>query len=393
MASTYNRLLFVFIVSVPAAAVIGLPPVMRMPLKRQKMERLDLHHSISMSALNSAMGGQESLGRADVVLENKYNAEYFGEIEVGTPGQALSVVFDTGSANLWVPDHLALSAQGLSGHRAFSPTLSSTYRESRTIFNIQYGSGPVSGVYCSDAVSIGGLKLTDFTFANVDNVSGLGALYTDDATFDGILGLGFGSIAEGGIPTVMQALWDSKQLAEPVFGFFLGDVEQGELVFGGVDPQHYTGNFSWVPVSRVGFWEVALDSVSVGADKFMTFTKTRRAIVDSGTSLLVGPAAEVQAIASLMGATVVQKHYVVNCQDSWPSISFSLGGKDFELSGGDLILAQSGGLCVLAIQGLDMPNPLWILGDVFMRKYYVQFDWGQKRLGFALSAGPPTNLV
>jgi len=388
MAATYNRLLFVFIVSVPAAAVIGVPPLMRMPLKRQNMERLELHQSISMSALNSAMGGQESLGRADVVLENKYNAEYFGEIEVGTPGQALSVIFDTGSANLWVPDNL-----NLSGHRAFSSALSSTYRESRTIFKIQYGSGPVSGVYCADDVNIGGLKLTDFTFANVDNVSGLGALYTDVATFDGILGLGFGSIAAGGVPTVMQALWDSKQLAEPVFGFFLGDVEQGELVFGGVDPQHYTGNFSWVPVSREGFWEVALDSVSVGAEKFMTLTKTKRAIVDSGTSLLVGPAAEVQAIASLMGATVVQKHYVVNCQDSWPSISFSLGGKDFELSGGDLILAQSGGLCVLGIQALDMPNPLWILGDVFMRKYYVQFDWGQKRLGFALSAGTPTNLV
>ncbi|CAE8654610.1 unnamed protein product, partial [Polarella glacialis] len=250
MAATYSRLLFVFIVSVPAAAVIGVPPLMRMPLKRQNMERLELHQSISMSALNSAMGGQESLGRADVVLENKYNAEYFGEIEVGTPGQALSVIFDTGSANLWVPDNL-----NLSGHRAFSSALSSTYRESRTIFKIQYGSGPVSGVYCADDVNIGGLKLTDFTFANVDNVSGLGALYRDDDTFDGILGLGFGSIAEGGVPTVMQALWDSKQLAEPVFGFYLGDVEQGELVFGGVDPQHYTGNFSWVPVSREGFWE------------------------------------------------------------------------------------------------------------------------------------------
>ncbi|CAE8597883.1 unnamed protein product [Polarella glacialis] len=190
----------------------------------------------------------------------------------------------------------------------------------------------------------------------------------------------------------MQALWDSKQLAEPVFGFFLGDVEQGQLVFGGVDPQHYTGNFSWVPVSRAGYWEVALDSVSVGAKKFMTLTKSRRAIVDSGTSLIVGPAAEVKAIAALMGATVVQKHYVVNCQDSWPSISFSLGGKDFELSGGDLILKISGH-CVLGIQALDMPNPFWILGGVFMRKYYVQFDWGQKRLGFALSAGTPTNLV
>merc|ERR1719456_776995 len=112
-----------------------------------------------------------------------------------------------------------------------------------------------------------------------------------------------------------------------------------------------------------------------------------KAIVDSGTSLLAGPTDLVTKLAQTAGATsVMGKEYTIDCSKipSLPSLTVTLGGgKTFTLEGKDYVL-QVSGQCLFAFMGIEVPaGPLWILGDIFMRKYYTVFDYGNKQVGFA----------
>jgi hypothetical protein len=154
-----------------------------------------------------------------------------------------------------------------------------------------------------------------------------------------------------------------------------------------VDPKHYKGSFAYVPLVSETYWEVDLDGAKLGE---ASVAGRAKAIVDSGTSLLAGPSDTIKALATKLGATTIMgREYVVDCSADIPDLSFTLAGKEFTLKKQDIILQAAGSQCILGFMGVDVPpprGPLWILGDVFMRKYYVEFDWGNKRLGIAEAA-------
>jgi len=297
---------------------------------------------------------------------------------VGTPPQKINVIFDTGSSNLWVPN----KNKFLQHHNLYTHSKSSTYKSNGTVFSVRYGSGACSGVFSRDTVNIGGMELPNYDFAEVDNTGGFGISYYM-AKFDGICGMGWDSIVQGGDISPVHALMNQLPAAQQFFTFYLGNNAPGELLIGEVDSKHYTGDFHDVPLSAESYWEINMDSFQINGKNVTT---TTRAIVDSGTSLLAGPKADVAAIAKIVGATpLIKGEYKIDCNAQAPDFDITLNGKSFPLKLNDYVIKDAG-QCIFAMMGIDIPapnGPLWILGDVFMRKYYTKFDFGNKKLSFA----------
>merc|ERR1711904_118497 len=310
----------------------------------------------------------------DVIFTDFQNAQYYGPITIGTPPQKFNVIFDTGSSNLWVPSKTAFMP--LNFHNKYDNTKSSTYVKNGTSFAIQYGSGSLTGFVSQDTVTMGGVTIKNQLFAEATKEPGLAFKV---GKFDGILGMAFQSIAVDG----MEPAWYSAVGDQKLFGVYLGGTSGvgGEMTLGGTDSAHYTGDLTYVPVSRPKYWQISVDSFSIG-----NLSKVE-GIVDTGTSLLVAPPDVVSAFGKKIGATLVAgKEWTLDCSKvaGLPDLDIMIGGKNFPLKGSDYVLNVSG-QCLLGMMGMDLSREglSLILGDVFIRKYYTVFDQGKSRVGFA----------
>jgi hypothetical protein len=342
-----------------------------------KNDNYDISKDIRALSVKYGVSSGES-----IPINDYMNAQFYGPISLGTPEQEFQVIFDTGSSNLWVPSTKCSKCT----HTKYDSDKSETYAANGTKFAIQYGSGSLSGFLSQETLTLGDLSVPGQVFAEATNVPGISFAV---GKFDGIMGLAFPTISVDGVEPPMQNIIRQGLVDQGVFSFYLQSkplLEKGELLIGGIDDSKYTGELFYVDVTREAYWETKLDDIQIEGS---SVTAVRAGIIDTGTSLLVGPKSEVKAIAKKVGArcSFFTGQCTVSCdkRSSMPTIDIVLGGRSFPLTPEQYVLDVEG-QCLLGMIGMDIPapaGPLWILGDVFIREYYTVFDVDNSRMGIA----------
>mmetsp|Transcript_10231 Transcript_10231/g.18093 ORF Transcript_10231/g.18093 Transcript_10231/m.18093 type:complete len:442 (-) Transcript_10231:32-1357(-) len=332
----------------------------------------------------------KSSGRRSGVV---HKTAYFGRLDIGSPGQSFSVVFDTGSGNLMVPADDCKS-EACAVHDRFLQSKSPTARDvscdgtppvdgqeaPRDEVTITFGTGEIWGRCLQDNICIGNV---------CDRGSFIAATYESrnpfkSFAFDGVLGLALRSMSQGNDFNFMHRMSGHRSLRQPLFSVFLSDLdsERSEVTFGEVKTEHLASSLFWVDVARdSGYWEVQIEDITLDNHP-QELCSNCYVAVDTGTSELAGPSEVVDTLAEKLNVLTDCSNY-----HSLPKLGFVIGGHILNLEPNDYV-DKEGSRCDVSLMPLDVPppkGPLFVFGIPFLQKFYTVYDENTRQIGFGVA--------
>ncbi|XP_054884904.1 beta-secretase 2 [Poeciliopsis prolifica] len=350
-------------------------------------------------------------------LQGDSGRGYYIEMSIGTPGQKLNILVDTGSSNFAVAaaPHPLIT-------RYFNTALSSTFQSTGRSVSVRYTQGNWEGVLGTDLVSLP--KGPNGTIAiNIAAIQLSDGFFLPGIDWQGILGLAYPMLArpdssvEPFFNSVVKQLGIPDMFSLQMCGAGLSassavDPPAGSLIMGGAEPTLYQGSIWYTPIVEEWYYQVEVLKLVVGGQTLNLDCKeynADKAIVDSGTTLLRLPINVFNAVVEAItrgskienfssgfwdGTKLACWKKDENPMEFFPKLSIYLRATNTSQSFRITILPQ------LYIQPIvDTQNDLecfrfgmspssngLVIGATVMEGFYVVFDRTQKRLGFALSS-------
>jgi len=362
------------------------------------------------------------------LANNITGGAYFIDAVIGTPGQHVSMVLDTGSSDAWVvaaKADLCRSPQLQQHYQqtcygTYNPAQSSSYKLlSQNTFDILYlDGGGAAGDFITDDFTIAGTTIESLQVGY--------AKQTSRGT--GILGIGFNSSVSSKqpYPNIIDQLQTQGKIATKAYSLYLNDrrTDTGSILFGGIDKGKFIGPLSVIPILKetstaiprsfeVEFNSMTLDSSNGTVD--VSVPKSNKpfpAVLDSGSTLSYIPDEMAKKIFAELGAftdkvatqlTLVDCDYLASEPNLTLSFTFGDGAAKIAVPVWEMVLDLLAGYealipkevpfkraCVLGLQstaGFEEDRvaniDFALLGETFLRSAYVVYDLTHHQIGMA----------
>lgn len=327
-------------------------------------------------------------------------------VTIGNPGQPVLVQLDTGSFELWVnPDCTNLPDANAAFCRSvgfYDTTRSSTAANLGTTKTLRYGIGSANITYFTDDIALPGSepslppeprRLSPVLADLFSLATGLKSVQFGVATstideFSGILGIGYGQGIATRYNNFLDELSAQNAIKAKAFTVALGSkhVQEGIIVFGGVDTSKFSGNLARLPIipaadspDQVPRYWIEMKSLQLTPPSGKSYNYQNSSFpvfLDSGATMTLLPSELAAAIAADFGAVDPQsdEFYEVSCdlEQVNGTLDFVFDGATIKVPYDELIrtVQSTPPTCFL---GISPSNDFTLLGDSFMRSAYSSF--------------------